>query len=114
MIIFVLREGSSDTGTAFPKLRDAASAAKALAYAEIVKADLKPRGIDLHCALFNRDLGDDAKIVAVVHDGKVMILNQTLAPQQAYSCPEGHVRGVVAPPTSELTCGVCQHALVAG
>ena len=114
MIIFVLREGAHDTGTAFPKLRDAAQAAKALKYAEIIRADLAPRGIDLHCALFNRQLGKDAKIVAVVHDGKVMILNQKLAPQQAYSCPDGHVRGVVAPSTSELTCGVCQQPLVAG
>ena len=114
MVVFVLREGPHDTGTAFRKLRDAASAGKALAYAEIVRADLDPRGIDLHCALFNRELGPDVKIVAVVHEGRVMMLNNKLAPQEAYSCPDGHVRGVVAPPKSHLSCGVCQQPLVAG
>jgi hypothetical protein len=114
MKIFVLREGAYDPGTAFSKFRDAADAAAELAYGEIVKADLPQHGAQLLCALFNRELGDNARIIAVVHDGQVLMLNQTLAPQWAYACPQGHIRGVVAPPAADLRCGVCGAPLQAG
>ena len=82
MIIFVLREDSRDTGVAFAKFRDAAAAAANLSYAEIVRADLRKQGAALHCALFNHELGEDARIVAVVNSGRVMILNQKQVRQE--------------------------------
>ena len=76
MRLFILRENSNDVGVAYSKYRDAARAAAALAYAEIVRADMPQRGASLHCALFNRQLPDNARIVAVVQGGKVLVLNQ--------------------------------------
>lgn len=114
MILFVLRESSGDCGTAFPTFREAADAAAAMKYAEIVKVHLSEKGKGQFCALFNRQLGEDARIVAAVHDGKVMMLNQQLAPQQVYACPQGHVRSIIAPVGSALCCGVCGQPLTSG
>ena len=114
MILFVLRESSCESGAAFPTFGEAAAAAAAMKYAEIVKVNLHERGSRQHCALFNRQLGEDARIVAVVHDGSVLMLNQQLAPQQVFACAQGHVRSVIAPVGSALRCGVCGLPLKSG
>lgn len=113
--MFVLREGSGDVGTAFSKFGDAAKAGANFAYAEIVRANLHHlKGTALYCALFNRQLGDDARIVAVVRDGQVMILNHKPPVEEAFACPQGHVRGVVAPAGTKLRCGTCTEPLISG
>lgn len=114
MSLFVVRESSCDVGVAYGSLPEAMTAARGMPYAEIVRTTLRKRGAALHCALFNRELGEDARIVAVVHGGNVLMLNYKLAPQQVYACPRGCVRGVLAPVGARLVCGVCSAPLQSG
>lgn len=114
MLLYILRSDSNDPGIAFPRYRDAAKAAASLQYAEIVRANLHQKGTALHCALFNRDLGDDARVIAVVRDGSVLALNQKLGPQDVFACPAGHVRGVIAQAGTEMRCGTCSEPLTSG
>jgi len=76
MKLFIVREGRDDPGVAYPKLEEAVQAAAALPYAEIVRVNLSRRGAHLHCALFNRELPDNAAVVAVVQGGKVLAINE--------------------------------------
>ena len=76
MKLFIVREGRDDPGVAYPKFQAAAKAAAALPYAEIVRVDMPQRGARLRCALFNRELPDNAAVVAVVQGGKLLALNE--------------------------------------